>query len=78
MDDKTKLLMQSFIKMNEEYRDQIAELKRKSSEWESITRRMFYAAKQAGVLTSFDEQWFLNEILEAQGSLKKEENPNRK
>lgn len=74
--EKEKKMLRSYIKQGEEYREKIAEIQRKSNEWESITRRLFYVAKESGALNDWHKEWFLNEILEAQGSLKKEDNPN--
>lgn len=77
MDDKDKATIRSLIERCEGYREKIAEIKNKSSEWESIARRLFYDSKQSGCLNSFNEEWYFNEISEAQGTLKREDNPNR-
>lgn len=77
MEEKDKTLLRSYIKITEEYREQVAEQKRKSLEWEGIARRLFYILKENNSLDDFKKNWFLNEILEAQGGLKKEDNDNR-
>jgi hypothetical protein len=77
MEEKDKTMLRSYIKQCEEYREKLAEMQRKSGEWESITRRLFYVAKESGALNEFNREWFSNEIQEAQGTLKKEDNPNR-
>ena len=77
MEEKDKTLLRSYIKITEEYREQLAEQKRKTLEWEGIARRLFYMMKENIVLDDFKKEWFLNEMLEAQGTLKKEDNTNR-
>ena len=70
----------NFIKalkdINEDLRDQLAETKRKSLEWESIARRLLYDAKESGALNDFKAEWYSNEVKEAQGTFTKETNPN--
>jgi hypothetical protein len=70
----------NFIKalkdINEDLRDQLAETKRKSLEWESIARRLLYDAKESGALNDFKINWYTNEVKEAQGTFTKETNPN--
>jgi hypothetical protein len=74
MDNKNFVM--ALKEVNEELRNQLAETKRKSLEWESIARRLLYDAKESGVLNDFKAEWYTNEVKEAQGTLTKETNPN--
>lgn len=74
MDNKNFVM--ALKEVNEELRNQLAETKRKSLEWESIARRLLYDAKQSGVVNEFKAEWYTNEVKEAQGTFTKETNPN--
>jgi hypothetical protein len=74
MDNKNFVM--ALKEVNEELRNQLAETKRKSLEWESIARRLLYDAKESGALNDFKAEWYTNELKEAQGTLTKETNPN--
>ncbi len=77
MDKDGQLILKSYLELIEEYREDIRDIQYKSNQWESIARRLYYVAKESGALTDFQKEWYLNEILEAQGTLAKKDNPNR-
>lgn len=68
--------IEALKEVNEELRNQLAETKRKSLEWESIARRLLYDAKESKVVNEFKAEWYTNEVKEAQGTFTKETNPN--
>ena len=74
MDNKNFVM--ALKEVNEELREELAIEKRKTLEWESITRRLLYSVKDTRTLTDFQAEWFSNEVKQAQGTLTKETNPN--